>query len=107
MRNINILETLKDIFIKTDDVSSTDLSTEDQISEINNISNESEDTKKALGDSLQNIKMEYVIKTSELQVRHSIANEEKIKKVKLNSVKNIANAQEKIKNMDEVDEKDR
>ena len=94
----NILKTLQYILIKTDDVSSTDLSTEDQISEINNISSESEDTKKALGESLQNIKMKYVIKPYELQLKRSIP-----KKEELNSITKVAQVKETIKNMDEKD----
>ncbi len=97
-----ILNILNKILIRTDDVSSTDLSTEDQISEINNISNESEDTKKALGESLQNIKMEYVIKPYELQLKRSIY-ESKPKKEKLNSITKVAQVKEKIENMDEKD----
>lgn len=94
----NILKTLQYILIKTDDVSSTDLSTEDQISEINNISSESEDTKKALGESLQNIKMKYVIKPYELQLKRSIP-----KKEELNSITKVAQVKGEIKNMDEKD----
>ena len=91
----------KSIFLNTDTIDEEDISTNSQIKKINLSDEISEETKEMLLNSLNNIDKKYVIEESKNKVEKELDKKVIAPKVKINSMKAVAEAQRKLENLEQ------